>query len=197
MIGFLRGEVAARDPEGCTIDVSGVGYRLQCSATTLAQIPAAGGSALLWTHLHVREDALALYGFATEAERTMFEALISVTGVGPRVALQMCSAFGADSLRRALVTEDVTGLSSVPGIGKKTAARIVLELKEKLALPDLEVVAPGGEMTAQARSALENLGYSAPEVRAALADLAPAPGDGLEDVVREGLRRLAAQRSGA
>jgi holliday junction DNA helicase RuvA len=197
MIGFLRGEVAARDPEGCTIDVGGVGYRLQCSATTLAQIPSAGGSTLLWTHLHVREDALTLYGFATEAERTMFEALISVTGVGPRVALQMCSAFGADSLRRALVTEDVTGLSSVPGIGKKTAARIVLELKEKLALPDLEVVAPGGEMTAQARSALENLGYSAPEVRAALAELVPAPGDGLEDVVREGLRRLAAQRSGA
>ena len=197
MIGFLRGEVAARDPEGCTIDVGGVGYRLQCSATTLAQIPSAGASTLLWTHLHVREDALTLYGFATEAERTMFEALISVTGVGPRVALQMCSAFGADSLRRALVTEDVTGLSSVPGIGKKTAARIVLELKEKLALPDLEVVAPGGEMTAQARSALENLGYSAPEVRAALAELVPAPGDGLEDVVREGLRRLAAQRSGA
>ena len=149
MIGFLRGEFAARDPDGCTLDVGGVGYRLHCSSTTLAQLPAEGGGARLWTHLYVREDALTLYGFGTEAERTMFEALISVAGVGPKVALQMCSAFAPDALRRALVTGDVGSLSSVPGIGKKTAGRIILELKEKLALPVLEIVGsdvPGGSM---------------------------------------------------
>jgi holliday junction DNA helicase RuvA len=197
MIGFLRGEVADRDPDGCTLDVGGVGYRLHCSSTTLARLPAEGGGARLWTHLYVREDALTLYGFGTEAERTMFEALISVAGVGPKVALQMCSAFDPDALRLALVTGDVGSLSSVPGIGKKTAGRIILELKEKLALPDLEIVGSDGAMMARARSALENLGYSAPEVRAALAQLAPGPDDPVEEVVKGALRHLAAQRSGA
>ena len=197
MIGFLRGEVAARHPEGCILEVGGVGYRLHCSATTLAGLPGEGGGARLWTHLYVREDALTLYGFGTEAERAMFEALISVAGVGPKVALQMCSAFAPDALRRALVTGDVGSLSSVPGIGKKTAGRIILELKEKLALPDLEVVGADGGTTARARSALENLGYSAPEVRAALAELAPGPGDSVEEVIKGALRHLAAQRSGA
>jgi holliday junction DNA helicase RuvA len=197
MIGFLRGEVAARHPEGCTLEVGGVGYRLHCSAATLAGLPGEGGGARLWTHLYVREDALTLYGFGTEAERAMFEALISVAGVGPKVALQMCSAFAPDALRRALVTGDVGSLSSVPGIGKKTAGRIILELKEKLALPDLEVVGADGGTTARARSALENLGYSAPEVRAALAELAPGPDDSVEDVIKDALRHLAVQRSGA
>jgi Holliday junction DNA helicase RuvA len=196
MIGYLRGEVASRDPEGCTIDVGGVGYRLQCSTTTLASVPPDGGATRLWTHLHVREDALTLYGFATEAERALFEALISVAGVGPKVALGICSAFIPDALRRAVAMGDVDGLASVPGIGKKTAGRIVLELKEKLSLPDLEVVGPAGANSSQARSALENLGYSAPEVRAVLAELGPPPDAPVEDVVKRALRLLAAQRSG-
>jgi Holliday junction DNA helicase RuvA len=196
MIGFLRGEIAGRDPDGCTLDVGGVGYRLHCSTTTLASVPPDGGATRLWTHLHVREDALTLYGFATEAERALFEALISVAGVGPKVALGICSAFVPDALRRAVATGDVDGLASVPGIGKKTAGRIVLELKEKLSLPDLEVVGPAGANSSQARSALENLGYSAPEVRAVLAELAPPPDAPVEDVVKRALRLLAAQRSG-
>ena len=191
MIGFLRGEVAGRTPDGCFVDVHGVGYRLSCPTTTLAALPPDGGTARLWTHLHVREDALTLFGFGSESERRTFEALLSVSGVGPKVALQVCSAFAPDELRRALVTDDVAGLASVPGIGKKTAQRIVLDLKEKLALPDLEVVGARPDSLAQARSALENLGYSPGEVRAALGEVDPGPDDGVQEVVKSALRVLA------
>lgn len=191
MIGFLRGELAARTTDGCFVDVAGVGYRLACSATTLAALPSDGAEVRLWTHVHVREDALALFGFATEAEQRIFEALLGVSGVGPKVALQVCSAFSPDALRKALVTDDVAAISSVPGIGKKTAQRMVLDLKEKLALPDLEVVGARPDALSKARSALENLGYSAGEVRVALGEVAPAPDDSVEDLVKSALRVLA------
>jgi holliday junction DNA helicase RuvA len=190
MIGFVTGAVAARTEDGCFVDVGGVGYRLYCSATTMAALPREGAEARLWTHLHVREDALALYGFATEAEQRMFEALIGVAGVGPKVALQMCSAFSVDAFRRALVTDDVAALSSVPGIGKKTAQRILLDLKEKLALPDLALVGTQPDMLSKARSALENLGYSPGEVRVALGDLEVATDDSVETVVKSALKVL-------
>lgn len=192
MIGFLHGELAVADTDGCILDVGGVGYRLACSATTMASLPAVGKKARLFTHLHVREDNLALYGFATEAERIMFEALIGVSGIGPKVALQLCSAFTADAFRRALVTDDIDAICSVPGIGKKTAGRVVLELKEKLDLPDLAVVSGGRPDTlSQARSALENLGYSPGEVRAALGEIQPGEDDPVEAVVRSALKVLA------
>ena len=191
MIGFLRGEVAARGTEDCLLDVGGVGYRVACSATTLGALPRVGETTRLFTHMHVREDVLALFGFATETERTMFEALLSVSGVGPKVALQLCSAFQPDAFRRALVTDDIDAISSVPGIGKKTAARVVLDLKEKLDLPDLALVGTKPDTLAKARSALENLGYSAGEVRAALGQLAPDETETVEAVVRSALRVLA------
>ena len=191
MIGFLSGTVAGRGPEGCFVDVSGVGYKLSCSATTLAALPPDGGGVRLWTHLHVRDDALSLYGFATEGEQKMFEALIGVSGVGPKVALQVCSAFAVDAFRRALVTDDVAALSSVPGLGKKTAQRILLDLKEKLSLPDLALVGEQPDALAKARSALENLGYSPGEVRVALGDLEVSTSDTVESVVKSALRVLA------
>jgi Holliday junction DNA helicase RuvA len=192
VIGFLTGIVAGRNPDGCFLDVNGVGYELHCSASTLASLPAEGRDVRLWTHLHVREDALSLYGFATEAEQRMFEALIGVSGVGPKVALQMCSAFAVDAFRRALVTDDVAAISSVPGIGKKTAQRILLELKEKLSLPDLAVVGSQPDTLSKARSALENLGYSPGEGRVALGEVAGAGDDSVEGVVKSALRVLAA-----
>ena len=192
MIGFLIGVVAGRNSDGCFLDVAGVGYQLHCSASTLASLPADGMEARLWTHLHVREDALALFGFATEAEQRMFEALIGVSGVGPKVALQMCSAFSVESFRRALVTDDVAAISSVPGIGKKTAQRILLELKEKLSLPDLAVVGSQPDTLSKARSALENLGYSPGEVRVALGEVDVAGDDSVEGVVKSALKVLAA-----
>lgn len=191
MIGFLSGTVAGRDEGGCLLDVGGVGYRLSCSTTTLRDVPQRGRRCRLFTHLQVREDALALYGFATEGERALFVALMSVSGVGPKAALALCSAFAPDSFRRALVSEDVDALASVPGIGKKTARRIVLDLKEKLSLPDLDVVGSQSDAVARARSALENLGYSTPEVRTALGEIEVKDGDDVDDVVRSALRVLA------
>jgi holliday junction DNA helicase RuvA len=191
MIGFLDGVVAARTGDGCFVDVGGVGYRVACSATTMAALPTEGGQTRLWTHTHVREDALSLFGFATEAEQRLFEALIGVAGVGPKVALQVCSAFSPDSFRRALATDDVSSIASVPGIGKKTAQRILLDLKEKLAIPDLQVVDGAADALGQARSALENLGYSPGEVRAALGEVQPSAADRVEDVVKSALKVLA------
>lgn len=191
MIGFLSGAVAGRDASGCFIDVGGVGYRLACSATTLAALPAEGERFRLWTYTHVREDSLALFGFATEAEKRVFEALLSVSGVGPKVALQLCSAFTPEAFRRALVSGDVDSISSVPGIGKKTAQRVVIDLKEKLELPDLEVVGSAPDAVRLARSALENLGYSPGEVRVALSETAASAEDSVEDLVKRVLKALA------
>lgn len=192
MIGFLRGVVAGRTLDGCFLDVGGVGYKLTCSTTTLSVLPREGGTCRMWTHLHVREEVMSLYGFSSEAEQQVFEALIAVGGVGPKVALQICSAFTPESFRRALVTDDVASISSVPGIGKKTAQRILLDLKEKLALPDLEIVGSNGsDALSKARSALENLGYQPAEVREALAEVGPGERDTVEDVLKSALKVLA------
>jgi Holliday junction DNA helicase RuvA len=194
VIGFLEGTVAGRAANCAWLDVNGVGYVLSCSTTTLRGLPEDGSAARLWTHMYVREDQLALFGFASQSELRLFEALIGVNGVGPKVALQICSAFSPEALRKALVTDDVAALSSVPGIGKKTASRIVLELKEKLDLPDLQIVGEGRDALAEARSALENLGYSPAEVREVLSDLDTAAGTSTEDIVRLALKSLAAER---
>lgn len=191
MIGFLDGIVAGRSADACLLEVSGVGYRLSCSATTLAALPPDGQKTRLFTHLHVREDVLALFGFAGEAEQSMFQGLIGVSGVGPKVALAICSAFRPEDLRRALVTDDSAVIASVPGIGNKTAQRIVIDLKEKMALPDLELVGARPDALARARSALENLGYSPGEVRVALKDVDVDEKDDVEDIVRVALKALA------
>lgn len=190
MIGFLDGVVAGRGPDGCFVDVRGVGYRLSCSGRTLTSLPRDGDSCRLWTYLHVRDDALSLYGFATEAEQTMFEGLLAVGGVGPKVALQVCSAFTPETFRRAVVTGDVEAIASVPGIGRKTAQRVVLDLKDRLGLPELEVVGVQLDSVARARSALENLGYSPSEARAALAQVEVSTEDRVEDVVKSALKVL-------
>lgn len=188
MIGFLKGTVAGRTADGCFLDVGGVGYKLTCSATTLKTLPAEDEPCRLWTFVLVREDVLALFGFSSEAEQRTFEALLTVSSVGPKVALQVCSAFTPEAFRAALVTGDVAGISSVPGIGKKTAQRILLELKEKLELPDLDVVGSRPNSFAEARSALENLGYSPGEVRAALADVPAGDETSVEDLVKAALK---------
>lgn len=191
MIAFLDGVVARKSPDGCFIDVGGVGYRVMCSGVTLAALPGDGERTRIWTHTHVREDALALFGFASEGEQRLFEALIGVAGVGPKVALHICSSFTPEGFRTALATDDVAALSSVPGVGKKTAQRMVLELKEKLSVPDLQVVGRAPAALAQARSALENLGYSSSEIRAALGEVDPGPDARVEDVVKSVLKVLA------
>jgi Holliday junction DNA helicase RuvA len=191
VIGFLEGVVAAKLAEGCFIEVGGVGYSVRCSSTTLARLPSEGQRARVWTHLYVREDQLGLFGFATESEQRMFEALLGVAGVGPKVALQVCGAFTPDSFRRALATDDIDSIASVPGIGKKTAQRIVVDLKEKLSIPDLHVAGSNRDTLTLARSALENLGYSPGEVKAALGEVQPSDDDGVADVIKSALRVLA------
>jgi Holliday junction DNA helicase RuvA len=173
------------------IDVGGVGYKLHCSSSTLSSLPADGDTTLLWTHIHVREDVLALYGFGSETELRMFEALLGVATVGPKMALQICAAFTPESFRKALVTDDVAAFSSVSGVGKKTAQRILLDLKEKLDLPDLALVGSQPDAISKARSALENLGYSPGEVRVALGEVAPTDDDSVEEVIKSALKALA------
>ncbi len=190
MIGFLSGVLAGRTLDGCFLDVGGVGYRLICSATTLRALPAQGKPCRLFTHLHVREDVLAVYGFATEEEQRLFESLIGVSGVGPKVAIVVCSAFPPEAFERAVTGGDVAAISSVPGIGKKIASRIVLELKDRLAVAGAGAGLNGDGALAEAHSALENLGYSAGEVRLVLSEIA-AEGDApVEDLVKLSLARL-------
>ncbi len=188
MIGFVEGVVAGRWGDGCFIDVQGVGYKLACSTTTLASLPGEGQRVRLWTHTHVREDALSLFGFSGRSEQAIFEALLGVSGVGPKVALHVCSSFSPEDFRRAVATDDIATISSVPGIGKKTAQRLILDLKERLQLPDLHIVGADGDSLSRARSALENLGYSPAEVRRALSESGAA--GTVEEVVKTALRTL-------
>jgi holliday junction DNA helicase RuvA len=192
MIARLRGRMLANTPEGIVVDVGGVGYLV---AATPAAVRKADRSdeASLHTYLHVREDALQLYGFADAAERELFVQLLSVNGVGPKVALAIVSGSPAAELRRAIALEDTARFQAIPGIGKKTAERIVLELKEKLAagMPD---PGRGGTSTVGAphvvaRDALVELGWSVVEAERALAETDPdAPP---EERVREALKRAA------
>ena len=191
MIGFLSGRVAGRTATGCVLDVAGVGYRLTCSTSTLVSLPEEGASCRLWTHLLVRDDSLALFGFATEAEQAQFEALLGVAGIGPKVALAVCSGFTPDAFRRALAADDVAALASVPGLGKRTAQRLLVDLKDRFDLPHSAAAAGARDVLAQARSALQNLGYTPAEVRAALDGVPAASGDAVEDVVRSALKVLA------
>ncbi len=131
MIASLTGRVVAKDASGCVIDVGGVGFRVLMSTSAVAALPAEGREASVLTHLHVREDELSLYGFAEPLEREVFLALLSVSGVGPKVALAALSALRPEALLDAVAREDAAFIASVPGIGKKTAERIVVDLKDR------------------------------------------------------------------
>jgi Holliday junction DNA helicase RuvA len=173
MIARLRGKPVALTPEGLVIDVGGVGYLV---AATPSAVRRADGAeeVTVETYLHVREDAMQLYGFADRAERELFVQLLTVNGVGPKVALAIVSGSPADELRRAIVREDTTRFMAIPGIGKKTAERIVLELKEKLGAGGPEIAAVGpGDAHVVARDALVELGYSVADAERALADTDP------------------------
>ncbi|MGB0501383.1 MAG: Holliday junction branch migration protein RuvA, partial [Acidimicrobiales bacterium] len=186
MIGSLRGRLLDRGPDGeLLIEVGGVGHRVQVTPSTSVTIGELDGEVFVHTHHAVREDSETLYGFATIAERRVFESLISAHGVGPALGLAILSVHGPDALRRAVAEDDVAALCLVPGVGKKTAARLVMELKSKLDLPEGEIAVPsgdggqasaGGDSRADVRTALEGLGYGADEIHAVLVDL-PAEGD--------------------
>jgi Holliday junction DNA helicase RuvA len=186
MIARLRGTVAGRTGAGIVVDVGGVGYLVAATPRVHARI---GEETTVETYLHVREDALQLYGFASADERQLFELLLGVSGVGPKVALAIVSGSTPEELRRAIVREDTARFEAIPGIGRKTAQRVVLELKEKLAA-DVLVAAPaesGGSLLA--REALVELGWSLVDAERAHAGV--DEGLPVEEQVRAALRQAA------
>jgi Holliday junction DNA helicase RuvA len=188
MIARLRGKPVASTAEGLVLDVGGVGYLVAATPSAVAKAKGASEVAVE-TYLHVREDALQLYGFADRAERELFVQLLTVNGVGPKVALAIVSGSPAEDLRRAIVREDTARFQAIPGIGRKTAERIVLELKEKLGAGLVEAVAAPSDSHAVARDALVELGYTPADAERALADTDPDLT--AEERVRQALKRAA------
>jgi len=191
MIGFLRGAVLRKSPQEILLDVAGVGYRVLVPVSTFCRLPDPGGEAKLLIHTHVREDQLVLFGFSNPTELELFEKLISVSGVGPKVALGVLSGIEAEDLVHAIRANDLARLTRVPGVGKKTAERVILELKDKLKA--FQVLSPGAKAPSPAKgdllSALSNLGYTSSEAeRAAEEALHNRPDAPLGDLLREALR---------
>lgn len=186
MIGRLRGALAATGADAVLIDVAGVGYEVGVTGRTFVELPGIGSEIVLHTHLHVREDQMALYGFTTSDDRELFRLLLGVSGVGPKVALAILATMTSDDLRRVVVSDDVSALTAVPGIGKRSAQKLLLELRPKLEVPDgaLQTSGPMGEV----RTALEGLGYQSDEISGALRDL---PADlTVEEMLRRSLQTL-------
>ena len=198
MIAFVRGVVAARDGAGVVIAVGGVGLRISAPASTLSRIGAPGEDAVLHTHLYVREDQLALYGFASEEERAAFELLLTVNGVGPRGALGILSALSVDQLRAAIGAGNVDLLTVVPGIGKRIASRIVLDLREKIgprgARGAPELLAPAGGDAEVIEALTQVFGYTPQQAAQAVASLGPEAPRELEERIRVALRFFAGTR---
>ena len=205
MIGLLRGPVVVRTGEcEVIVDVGGVGYRVTVTPATAAALVAAGpasGEATLFVHTHVREDAIVLYGFVHDDERRCFEVLLGSHGVGPALALAIMAMLSPAALSTAVLEDDLETLCAVPGVGRKTAARLLIELKSRLDLPDLSLgpvgtALPGiGRATrtshAEARAALGELGYAPDEIRGALDGLRDDVG--VEEMLRLALRELASR----
>lgn len=191
MIGFLRGVLMRKNPQEILLDVAGVGYRVLVPVSTFCRLGEGGAEAQLLIHTHVREDQLVLYGFASSAELELFEKLIGVSGVGPKVALGVLSGIEAEDLVQAIRANDLARLTRVPGVGKKTAERVILELKDKLAR--FQTAAPANQALSPQRadllSALANLGYSSAEAdRAAEQAFRAKPEAPLGELLREALR---------
>jgi Holliday junction DNA helicase RuvA len=198
MIASVSGEVLVRRADHVVIDTGGVGYRLTVSAETLKSVPAAGKKATLHSHLVPRDDALNLYGFSSEEERDLFLQLISVGGVGPKVAIAALSGGPVRELLRAIAAGDAKRFQAVPGIGKRTAERIIVELREKVAGQiesdaDAAATAPGEEdPRSMAREGLLNLGYTPPEAERLLDS---AEGESAEELIQAALRSAAGAKA--
>jgi holliday junction DNA helicase RuvA len=201
MIGSLRGTLTDRTLSGeVMVEVGGVGYRVVVSPATAVAIGEVGDDVFLHVHHHIREDAQTLYGFAERDERIAFEALLGAHGVGPSLALAILSVHPPAALARVLADDDLAALCLVPGVGKKTAARLLVELKSRLDVPDLESAATSGvagdrsngSSRSDVHDALAGLGYTPDEIREAVRDL-PTEGDSSQ-LLREALRRLAGAR---
>ncbi len=195
MIGSVRGTIVERTTSGeVLVEVGGVGYRVNVPLRVVPSLDP-GANTFLFTHQHVREDAMTLYGFPTRDERDTFEALIGASGVGPKLALAILSVHTPNTLRRGLADDDLDALMLVPGVGKRTAQRLLVDLKVRLEVPDFDLVeATGGPASprGEVRDALVGLGYSTDEVRSVIGQLGD---DGtVEDLLRDALKVLAGSR---
>jgi Holliday junction DNA helicase RuvA len=190
VIGRIAGRLLAKNPPQVMVDVGGIGYELDVPMSTFYNLPATGEVVTLFTHLQVREDAHTLYGFATQEERSAFRQLIRISGIGARTALSVLSGLSVSELAAAVATQDAVRLTKVPGIGKKTAERLLLELKGKLAdaLPGSAAAQAGGT-SGDVLNALLALGYSEKEALLAIKTL--APGVAVADGIRAALKALA------
>jgi Holliday junction DNA helicase RuvA len=200
LIEFLQGILVSKSSEYVVLQVGGIGFRLAVPGATLDKLPAVGEDVRLLAHLHVREDEFSLYGFLSSEEKQFFQLLIQVSGVGPKLALSILSHYETPDLRRAILFGDLAALTVISGVGKKTAERLILELKDKLGkletgrelLPGMEGgsrFAPGDDR-AQAAAALAALGYHQAEIQKALAQTAQEGVEGVEDIIRGALRHL-------
>ena len=191
MIAHLRGRLIAKHPNQAIVEAGGVGYDVNISVPTFSELPALGAEVAFHVHTQVREDSIALFGFLRPAEKQLFERLISVSGIGPKLAITILSGMAADEMVGAIRGNDVARLTRIPGIGKKTAERMVLELRDKLqdfgAAP---VAAPASPIEEDVLSALVNLGYQRPAAERALAKVSNGNRQSFEALFRETLAAL-------
>jgi Holliday junction DNA helicase RuvA len=190
MIGRVSGRLLAKQPPQITVDVNGIGYEIDVPMSTLYQLPATGAEVTLYTQLIVREDAHLLYGFATEAERALFRQLIKISGIGARTALSVLSGLSVAELREAVRGQDITRMTKIPGIGKKTAERLLLELRDRLDFKAGDAPAGGAAAsgTGDIVNALSALGYNDREVNWAVDKL--PPGLSVTEGIRQALKLL-------
>ncbi len=195
MIGFLKGRLAAKNPPFLLVDVNGVGYELEAPMSTFYGLPAAGEAVALFTHLVVREDAHVLFGFGTEGERRLFRGLLKVSGVGPKIALGILSGASVEEFLRTIEAEDAAMLTRIPGIGRKTAERVIIEMRDsvkKLSMPfsgpdSAPAFASAATPQSEAYAALVALGYKPPEVTRLL-KAADEPGLSTTELIRRALK---------
>ena len=193
MIGSVRGRIASKTPPQLRVDVGGIGYELEAPMSTFFHLPGVGEEVALLTHLVVREDAHILYAFGTEAERRLFRSLIKVSGVGPKIALALLSGISVEAFSRCVMNEDITALTKVPGIGRKTAERLVVEMRDRLKDPEIPTsigavpVAVGASPETEAYGALIALGYRPAEATRLLKAVGPGT-HSTEELIRRALQ---------
>ncbi len=189
MIGSIRGQILAKTPPQLTVEAGGLGYELEAPMSTYFHLPAVGQEVRLLTHLVVREDAHVLYGFGTEEERRLFRNLIKVSGVGPKIALALLSGVSVEAFAACVYNQDVTALTRVPGIGRKTAERLIVEMRDRLGTPDARGsgAQAGGSAQADALGALLALGYRPAEASMLLKSAGPGE-HSTEELIRRALQ---------
>ena len=198
MIGSLRGRIASKTPPQLTVDVGGLGYELEAPMSTFFHLPAVGEEVRLLTHLVVREDAHVLYAFATEEERRLFRSLIKVSGVGPKIALALLSGISVTAFAECVQREDIAALTRIPGVGRKTAERLIVEMRDRLAVPPAGSGAAsagaGTSAESEAYDALVALGYRPAEAARLLKAVGPGT-HSTEELIRRALQGAARESS--